>query len=628
MPDTPKALRASFRVFVVRLALISSVIALIPALVAWQSLPSGSFYLGSQFNTDDHMVYAAWIRQAMDGNLLFQNKFAVDTQPGLTVHLYFLVLGWVAKLFAVLGPATAIPLVVTIARIGFSYLFVILLGRLVARLEFSPFVAKLGMLLAVFGAGVGFVFWQPFGRLVGTQGQWAAGLVDGRLPIDVWQPEAFVFPSMLTNSLFMVSLCLIVLVFESLVRAREDSSSVLPGALWMLLLMNIHSYDVLLVTLVFIGVGTTALVNKTLTKPWVVRSLLIGLGAVPAALWFLYVLKQDPVFQARAATLTYSPTFRQVLSGVFVTFGLAVTGLLAAKAGKRQTIGAATIALTALVLFVSSTGYDPDKTYFLGLPQWLVAFAAALTGAALVSGNSIGRALVWNWAAISLVAPYFPQLFQRKLAMGLSIPWAFAGAIGFELIAARLTGDGKHPHSEDPRNARNLAAGLAIALVCATSVYWFQRESLLVRGNVSSTKVQPVFFSSDVLAIVKKLDEVPGRKVVIARPGVPSLDSDFATPYLPDINPVLTGIAGCVTYAGHWSETPNYDERRTKAEGLYRTDNPEVRREILRESGADYIVVPDPGVFNLLPTGDLSDIGETVYSGRQYDLIRVDKAKL
>mgnify|MGYP006184294005 CR=1 FL=1 len=45
-----------------------------------------------------------------------------------------------------------------------------------------------------------------------------------------WQPEGFVFPSMLTTSLFMASLCLILVIFTSFLDARKSWKPVLQAA--------------------------------------------------------------------------------------------------------------------------------------------------------------------------------------------------------------------------------------------------------------------------------------------------------------------------------------------------------------------------------------------------------------
>src|SRR5262249_20318396 len=114
---------ASERNFVRILALVAAIIAALPFLLNWLLKQQGNTYLGVQYNLDDHMVYAAWMRQAMDGRFLFDNRFTTDPQPGLTIHLYFLALGWVAKIFGIV-------FTMALARIGLSVGFVYLAYRL------------------------------------------------------------------------------------------------------------------------------------------------------------------------------------------------------------------------------------------------------------------------------------------------------------------------------------------------------------------------------------------------------------------------------------------------------------------------------------------------------------------
>ncbi|MFX8000689.1 hypothetical protein ABTK84_19470, partial [Acinetobacter baumannii] len=90
---------------------------------------------------------------------------------------------------------------------------------------------------------------------------------------------------------------------------------------------------------------------------------------------------------------------------------------------------------------------------------------------------------------------------------------------------------------------------------------------------VSSTTVHAVFYTKDVPAIIDRLNKAPGRKVIAAPPGIPfripGKSLDFGPPAMPDLNPVLSGMTGAYTYAGHWSETPRYSERRGLLEKLF-----------------------------------------------------------
>jgi len=605
------------RPFVWLLALAVAFLAVLPALVGLLRTPAGSAYLGYQFNTDDHMVYAAWMRQAMDGRLLMDNRFTTEAQPGLTIHLYFFVLGLVAKV-------TGIALASTLARVGFSVLFVHLLYRLLRKLEWSVYTTKLALALAIFGGGLGFLVWHTYGRLiVRTAPEVLKSLMLGQLPTDVWQPEGFVFPSMLTNGLFMVSLCLILVAFNAFLEARDSWKPVLPGALAMGALMNIHSYDVLLIALSMLGFLVMSARRRQVSGPWVARAMVVGLGVVPAALWFVYVLKNDPVFQARAATETYTSNFRTVFFGYAPLMFLALLGIAARDGAhiRSRRVGAGLVAALLAGLFVLAAGHQ--EKYFLDMPLWAASFAVALVALFFLADERPGWNLLVSWAVIGAVAIYFPALFQRKLAMGLSIPWAVLAAEGvWEVFKNR------------ERSARNLATVLAILLVSGSSGRWLLREFSLIQENVSTTTVHPVYLTSDVRKILAYLDEQKGRHVLIAPPGVPSRPVDtqtrepivdeFATPIIPDLNSIASGLTGIYTYAGHWSETPNYDARRAELTSLYfKADFPDAKRARLKELGVDYMIVPIPEAFPEASFPDLRNLGEVVVDGDQFSLLHI-----
>lgn len=613
-----KERRAASEVKFVRiLALIASGLVLFVTLVNWGKAEPGSSYLGMQYNVDDHMVYAAWMRQAMDGRLLFDNRFTIDPQPGLTINLYFLLLGWLAKI-------VGIPLAMATARVGFTAAFVFLLYRLVRRICPDVYTTKLAMSLAVFGGGMGFLVWQTFGNAIDKPiSPILSRLMLGRLPTDVWQPEGYVFPSALTNGLFMVSLCLIVVVLLSFLTAKEDWRSVPHGMVAMFLLMNIHSYDVLLIAFVMAGLLVMSIVRRQLTGSWLARSLVIASGAVPPALWFLYVLERDPVFQARAATPTYTANFRQVVFGYFLLLIFGLIALVARADGDQQPrnvrhiLGFGLIAALTIGLFVLARSHVGDA-YFLPMVGWGAAMLALLAGLALVAGESPGWNLAASWATIGLLAPYFPALFQRKLSMGLAIPWAVLAALAVGTLTRRLD-----------RSTRNLVLVLSIVIVSATSLRWMTREFLLASQNVSNTTTHPVFLSTDAAEIMRRLNSLSGgRKVVLSMPGVslpePNVPDFFRSPYMPDLNPIVSGLTGSYTYAGHWSETPDYLARRAEETRFFLSGTSEQeRRAFIQKTGAAYIIAPVPQAFPALQLEDLSGLGDVAYDGQQFRLVKL-----
>lgn len=592
--------------------------------------------LGEPIAMDDTMVYAAWMRQAMDGQFLFDNRFTLDAQPGLTVHLYFWVLGLLAKV-------TGIPLALTLARVIFTGVFVWAAYQLIRRVTNDNYLQKLGVVVTVISGGMGFLVWHSYG-LAHVKGSLLASLTQGRLPIDVWQTEAFVFPSMLSNGLFMVSLCLIIAVFVSVIEARDSWKPVPLGMIAMAVLMNIHSYDVLLIAMVLVAFLVVSIVGArdagtiqpatksdsdagtiqpaTTVGMWALRAAFIGLGALPSALWFIRVLERDEVFKARAATETFSPNFQTVVAGLIVLITLGVIGLLRAPGEevhrKRGVLGLAGVLVLGYLLAIPHA-----QGYWLAMPAFLVAMLIAIGLAVLLRTGRAAHDLVMCWAVVGLVAPYFPALFQRKLSMGIAVPWAILAALGFGWLLGQRE-----------RGTRNLGAAFGFALLGATSLMWFVRDLSYLRANVSRTTVHPVYASPNVQKIVDKLNEVQGKKTAIAMPGVPlpTAVDQYDTPYLPDLNPILSGLAGAYTFAGHWSETPDYNARRGDATMFFLAADRQQRLDFLTLIGVDYVIAPVPEAFadieqatNGRSLADMRDLGEVLVDGPQFRLIRVNR---
>lgn len=583
------------------LGLVAAGLAALPVLLGYLTSPDG--YLPFHLSLDDHMVYAAWMRQAMDGSVLFDNRFTTDAQPGLTLHLLFLALGWVAKLIG-------IPLTLTLARIGFSFLAVRMVGEFLVRLGFESFAGKFAMVTALFGGGLAFLNWQTFGDAYQKGPTWLLSFLQGRQPIDNWQPEAFVFPSMLTNGLFMAALCLILWTLNCVLDARTSWKPVIPGAIAFGLLMNVHSYDVVLVALVLVAFVASLLASGQFSGVWTGRALVIGAGAVPAALWFLHVLDSDPVFRARAATLTYTTGFAEVLLGTLPLVALSLVALVQSDLpARRKALGCTlVVALIGLLTIVTRSSHDG---YAMSPMQWGIATLVALACVFVVSKKDLGWNLLWSWALVSVTAPYLPVLFQRKLSMMLAVPWAILAAIA-------LAGELKRME----RQQRNLVAALALSVICITSVFWLRRDMELLRLGVSKTGVHNLHLTRDEQAIVDWLSKEGKGSGALAMPGVPSPGFDQMA-FLTDLSPVMSGLSGMHTFSGHWSETPDYSKRRNEAVRFFTEPmSDEDRLALLSTWKVEYVVMPVPtayeGAFQ-----DLSSLGVTVYRGEQLALVRV-----
>jgi arabinosyltransferase C len=614
--SAPSDQRSAFeRKYVIALAIAAAVLAVLPNLYGLIAAPPGSSYQGFQWAADDQFVYAAWMRQAIEGRFLFDNRFTTDPQPGLTIHLYFLVLGWVAKL-------VGIPIALALAKMTFSALFVFLAHRLIQRLTHQTYITKLALAFVSLGGGLGFLVWENFGPEIerpGAMGKLLAMAGVPGVPNDVWQPEAFVFPSMLTNGLFMVSLCLILASFLCFLDSRHSWKPVLPGAIFMGLLMNIHSYDVVLVALVLVAFLAMQLVKKQMEGIWVARAIVMASGIIPPALWMVHVLRSDAVFQQRAATPTYSPNFKILFLGYLLM--MLVSAFLLAKPeirkDRRKVAGISVAALVFTALFFLSPP-GALEGYFLTIGPWCLVFLGLCAACMLMASDVAAINLVIAWAIVGVVAPYFPALFERKLTMGLSIPWAILAAFGIGAVAL---------HKD--RSRRNLITVLTILVLGGTSLRWFFREIELIKLNVSNTTVHSVYLTRDERAILDYLDRsgaAAKRTVVMALPGiaqkVPNELDQFREPVVTDLNPLLSGFAGVYTFAGHWSETPDYLNRRNLSTELFLASTSEDRRrQILDMVKPDYLVSPTPD--SLPGIADLSSYGKVVAGGNQFQMIEL-----
>lgn len=524
-------MKLRFPAWVWLMASLLLVVSSVPYAYGWFKKPADGTYFGVQTNFDDQAVYAAWIKQAQEGRFFFENRFTTEEQPRQTIHFYFFALGNLAKV-------TGIPLAMHIGRLLFSILFVFSLYKLVKKITDIEAEQKWALFGSVFFAGLGWLAWSNYGH---------SG------PIDVWQPEAFAFPATMTNGLFAVSLFLIVAVWNSILDSKESWKAVLPGAVALLALTNIHTYDTLLIALVSIPFLLAMMFLKQVSASWLIRSLVIASGAIPSLLWFLHVRSIDTVFAARAATETYSPPVIQVWSSIALIFAIAMICLVL----KKQ--------------------------------------------------RSPAMVLVGVWAVVAPWIIYYPGLFQRKLSMAMGLPIGLLSGLGIAILLSRV----------DSRVIR-LACGACLAVVLSlSSIRWIIREAIMVDINLSNTTVHSICADKDVSQILNYLmSNKKDSDVLIAMPGIPNPQGEdqFALG-IPDLNAVMTGWAGIKTYAGHWSETPNYlDKRNEVTRTLYASSaTQETADKILTSSNANFVIMPNGAIQSMLGTKG----GEILWRGAE-----------
>ncbi len=539
----------------------------IPYLIVWWPTPQDMVFPWVLFNSDDHGVYFAWMRQAADGQLLFRNLFTTDPQRGIYLHSYFLLLGWLSRLTGL-----EIPLAYHVGRFFFGALTLVLVYRLAALFAEEVRTRRIIFWVTALSSGLGWVGWTH--------------TVSQSHPVDTWQPEALIFPSLYVNGLFCVSLALMLGVVICLLLAERAPNSsgwkwAVGAGLCGLALGNIHSYDVIHLTLawVFYLVGKGVLQRRVPVLE-LKLALLAAAVALPSVAHMAWLYKTEPVFQARADTATLSPAPHLYLLGFGLLVPLAAWGgWLILRGGepwkpelrKRLWAGApihAIWSITAAVL-LSETGHR----------NWVWIVPVALWGVVLF----FSKKLPWSdrnarvllpvaWVLAGIAAAYLPFAFQRKMVMGTHLPLALLAGLAVADLAGRAAAGFKRP------GAAPVFAALAVLALLPTNFLFLYRDVHLARTEGrTSTGTHPVYWpASDQRAWQWLHKNAP--------PGAALLTFPF--------NGVMAPAStGRPVYAGHWGETPNFKDRIPEAVKLYWGPwTPGERKTFLQQHGIRYVL--------------------------------------
>lgn len=469
----------------------------------------GDKYLWINHNTVDACVYLAWMRQAQEGHFFFENRFTTDPHPRLFSNLFFWMLGTLARW-------TALPPMFWFhaARMGFGIVWLWVLWLLYRQL--LPERARLlALWWACVSAGIGWL--------------------TGGGPIDLWQTEAFTFQCLYISPLLVVSsLLMTAFMYDLWWAIRQDSwRSALRAGGWILLLGNIHTYDVLQLA----GAWTMFLLTSSLVqRRWEPRRwgmvLTAGSFCLPTAGYQYWVYQTDPVFRQRAQVLHPPPEIWNVLGGY------APHVILAA---------------VAVVLLVRERRCW-DETLLL-LLSW------AVVGVGLQYVPGMLQALGWS----------VPVGFARRTVMGAHLPLCALAAWGLWLSVRRLP----------VRRASWLVAAV-LFLTTPTHI-----EQLLVDG-CSLLRHQPKDAYLHRSYLPREVWEALQWLGDHTRPQDGVLTSHLFGMFIP-------AYAGNRVYVAHWGETPQFDRRKGEAQCVLDLRCSDSRRlQILRQARVRYILTFSP----------------------------------
>ncbi len=542
--------------------------------------PGDGRFPGILFNSDDHGVYFAWMRQGADGKLLFRNLFTTEPQRGVYFQLFFYLLG---RFCAWTG--LGIPLVYHAARVLFGWVALLLVYRLGAW--FTPDIRARRWVLVVvaLSAGLGWLFW-------GDQ-------VTQREPIDVWQPEALMFPSLYVNGLFSVSLTLMLGVVLCLMASERHGFRWSVGAgVCGLVLGNVHSYDVIHLAFAWAAyLGGRWVVEGRVPGRAIASAVMAATVALPSVAYMAWLYLAEPVFRARADTATLSPHPHLFLLGYGLLIPLALwwqcRQLWPGDAQRHSTrFVQGLIHLGWMVVVVGIAQERGAWPVMVGLP--LLTWIVILVGIRKVGSGGEARhqaeraplrphmLMLAAWSLAGAAVIYLPFAFQRKLVMGIHVPLAVAAGLA---LAEWIGGPAGAPlRATSPwvgwtRFAdRKRVVALAILIVLPLSnIRWLLRDvSVAVRTGKTSTGIHPVYWLASDLACWEWMGKnTPDGAALITFP----LNGSLAPAY-----------SGRAVWAGHWGETPGFADKVGDAVRFYYGPwSGEARLRFLLEHRIDYV---------------------------------------
>jgi hypothetical protein len=348
-------------IWLIAVFLILAFLFSLPYIVGALLTPPGSKFLGLLRLKDDLAVYLSWIEQVRQGDIFFVNLFTSLKQHYTFFNFFALFLGETSRILH-LSPLKLL----FISRYIFALCLVLLLYSFLNFFLPSTATRKAGLLILLFSSGVG---WLTGGYSP------ARGFNNS---VDLWQPESTTFFTLYVNPLFTFALIFILLFFFSLLKWRNWKGGIIAG-ICLLILANVHTYDVLIVGLVWIFFVLFLLIrNKKLPISEIYSAVIALIIASPAIYHQIFLLRNEPLFSARAAVPTLSPPIYFYLSGMGFLVPLALWGIT-----KRF-----------------REGKIDDSLLFL-----------------------------ISWSIAGFILPYLPFSFQRKLFMGTQIPLAILTTI-------------------------------------------------------------------------------------------------------------------------------------------------------------------------------------------------------
>jgi hypothetical protein len=377
----PATVRGSLRLAPLGVGVAVAAASLLPYLLAYLWTAPGHHFAGFFFIADDATTYLAKMRQGAEGSWLWSDPYTSEPHGGVFLFSFYLLFGHLAGLLH-------LPLIAVyhLARISGAIALVFAVDRLSHRL-LPPGLRGLGLLLVVFGSGLGFL----------AQAAQNPAIFGTRLEaLDLHLPELSGWYSILAIPHFAWATALIIAALLGLLDLAEAPRWRTAGltALALTLLAAIHPQMVPVIAIIWLAY----------------RMVLLTWGRRPSALG---LVAEAAVFAATLPLLAYNAWI------LFTDPTIAEW----ARQWRHQAPAPLSLAIS------------------LGLP-----LAAAVAGSVEVwRRRERGLALMMVWPPLVIALLYLPNVanIQRRLLDALYVPIGLLAAFGLRTLTSRLRGIGR-----------------------------------------------------------------------------------------------------------------------------------------------------------------------------------------
>lgn len=334
----------------------------------WISTPSIQF-TGFVYNHEDEVQYFSFARQALEGKLLFEDRYTTEPHPRILINWFWWGTGQLMKWTGWEIPVSfqAYRFLILLVFIGTLFVF---LGR---YLEGN--LRWMGLVLILWGGG--------FGGIVRIFRK-SLNIIPNGYDFDVWLMESHAFLSMMVSPIYNLAVALMLLVYLFFLKGMENQQNrnfALAG-LFSLLLLFFHPFE---------------------------------FGVVFPVLMFTAIL----------LWLSNWKRNKSAFWGITLFLLISLPGLIYNYYLSRQPVWGEVMNQMALIT------PDPLQIGFcFGLPFFLTLIT--FRGLPSLKKVNPTQALLFSWAVVGFFLLYLPVKFQWHLINGWQVPLYILALKGLE----------------------------------------------------------------------------------------------------------------------------------------------------------------------------------------------------